>query len=919
VPGFAEANGNRPEPVGLLRPRLLAPLVADDAPGVVVVIAPPGSGKTTLLSRAVALSHRPAAWCAAGPEERSAADFVRHLTRATSVAVGEDLGEPATAAELMGTLETRPDRPLLLVLDDVHELEGFPAEQELAELLRRRPRHVRVALGTRRPLGSNTPRLMVSGELVELDSEALRFRSWEVEELFRLVYAEPLSPEGAAALTRRTGGWAAGLMLFHLSTTGKSAVERERAVADLGGRSRLLRSYLTRTVLDELDPERREFLLATSTLGTLTAPLCDALLRREGSGVVLEDLASRQFFTTLDENGRSYRYHQVLQTLLEGLLVDELGHRAATALYARSAVLLESHGQPREALRAYAMAEDFASVARVLQRSSAGLAMAPQLAPDDDAGDDPWLALVRARRLQRAGAFAAAVAAFREAEGLLDDAEFRRRCAEERAMARVWLADATLLDQPGPGATTTRAIAEAVRAATRRLPAPDRLPLQPLAEGMVLLLAGDVGRAARKLAHVVPGSTPEQLYADLARVVAEIADADGGDSVATLEQIILTAEVEEEPWLARLARGIQAAVLLVTSGEPWRVESCESLVDECERLGDAWGELVLSGALGVAQALHHDPAAVRWLDRAGDTARSLNAPLLAAWTESLAAFVARQHGAPDASARTDGARLFARAAGLVGADGFLASHLRTAERATPSGRGVAIRCLGTFGIEAAGTELTLPPLRPLPRTLLLLLALNQGRDIHREVLIDLLWPGTPLDAAAHRLHAAASSVRRCLAGAGLGGDVVRRHGSAYCLSVDGATLDVAEFEAALREAGRCEARGDHRGALAARVKALETYQGDLLDEAGPAEWAVGERDRLRVAAATAAYSAGQLSLRLRTPADALSLARRATELDPLRDSAWALLAEVQERMGDLGSAAATRRERALVASELSGP
>ena len=45
----AEANTHRPEPTGLVRPRLLAPLVAEDAPGVVVVIAPPGSGKTTLL------------------------------------------------------------------------------------------------------------------------------------------------------------------------------------------------------------------------------------------------------------------------------------------------------------------------------------------------------------------------------------------------------------------------------------------------------------------------------------------------------------------------------------------------------------------------------------------------------------------------------------------------------------------------------------------------------------------------------------------------------------------------------------------------------------------------------------------------------------------------------------------------------
>ena len=101
--------------------------------------------------------------------------------------------------------------------------------------------------------------------------------------------------------------------------------------------------------------------------------------------------------------------------------------------------------------------------------------------------------------------------------------------------------------------------------------------------------------------------------------------------------------------------------------------------------------------------------------------------------------------------------------------------------------------------------------------------------------------------------------------------------------------------------------------------ALELYRGELLGEAGPAEWVVAERDRLRVAAAGAAYSAGRLSLRLRQPADALALGRRATELDPLRDSAWALLAEVQERMGDRGSAAATRREHALVAAQLAGP
>lgn len=899
----------------------MAPLVADDAPGVVVVIAPPGSGKTTLLSRAAASSPGRTGWYTAGPGERGGSDFVRRLARVAGDALDVDLGEPEAATELATSLDALSDRPVLLVLDDVHELEGCPAEQQLADLLRARPRHVRVALGTRRPLASNTPRLMVSGELVELDNEALRFRSWEVEELFRLVYGEPLSPEAAAALTRRTGGWAAGLMLFHLSTKGKSAVERERAVADLGGRSRLLRSYLTRNVLDELDPERREFLLATCTLGTLTGPLCDALLQREGSAVVLEELASRQFFTTLDDNGRAYRYHQVLQTLLEGLLVDELGHRAAADLYGRSALLLEAEGLAREALRAYAMAEDFASVARVLQQTSSGLAMDPQVGAVD-AGDDPWLALVRARRLQRAGAFSAAVAAFREAEGLLDDSDFRRRCGEERAVSGVWLADATIPDLPTPDATAPRAVAQAVRTATRRLLPTDRLTLPPLAAGIVLLLAGDVEAAVRTLAHVRSGSVPEQLYADVARVVAEIATRSCVDPVGTLEQILLTAEVEEQPWLARVARGVQAAVLLVMNPEPWRVESCESLVEECARSGDAWGEVLLAGALGVALVLGRDDEATRWLDRAAAGAGLLNAPVLAAWAESAAAFAARRQGAADAAERTRRGRSLARVAGVVD------TRLTTLLAAGPGGPGssgdpgeseaLAIRCLGSFAILASGTVVELPPLRPRPRALLHLLALNHGRDVHREVLIDQLWPGTPVELATHRLHAAASSVRRCLAGAGLGDDVVRRHGSAYSLQVGEATLDVADFEAHLRQATRCDTMGDLKGALAAGLAAMELYRGDLLSEVGPAEWVVGERDRLRVAAAATAYSMGRLCLRLRQPADALPLARRATELDPLRDSAWALLAETQELMGDLGSAAATRREHALVTSELTG-
>jgi DNA-binding SARP family transcriptional activator len=229
---------------------------------------------------------------------------------------------------------------------------------------------------------------------------------------------------------------------------------------------------------------------------------------------------------------------------------------------------------------------------------------------------------------------------------------------------------------------------------------------------------------------------------------------------------------------------------------------------------------------------------------------------------------------------------------------------------------VRVRCLGRFAIEVDGVPAPLPDLRPLPRALLMLLAMHLDRDVHREVIMTWLWPDAPLEAAAHRLHAAASSVRRALTDAGVPGAELQRHGSAYRLSLGGATFDVAEFEAALREAARSEAAGDLTAALAASRTATELYTGDLLPEAGPDEWVVGERERLRIGAATAAYAVGSLGVRLGSAREALPALHRALELDPLRDSAWLLLAEVQAGMGDVTAAAATRAAHDEVSQQL---
>ncbi|WP_148572906.1 BTAD domain-containing putative transcriptional regulator [Nocardioides caldifontis] len=919
-------HSHHPDATGLERRRLLEPLLDPDGPGAIVVMAPPGSGKTTLLASAAAAAEadgQATAWCPVEVEDRVAATFLTRLAGGLARACGAPLGSPAGVPELLDAVAgTR--RPVTVYVDDAHELEGSPAQEHLEALVRRRAAGVRVVVGTRRPLRLNTPRMVVSGELLELDGEALRFRSWEVEELFRMVYGEPLSPEGAAALTRRTGGWAAGLKLFHLATAGKSPLERERAVAELGGRSRLLRSYLTRTVLDELDPGLRGFLLTTSTLGTLTAPLCDALLERDGSAAVLAELSTRQFFIVAAEDGSTFHYHQVMQTLLEGLLVEEVGIDAAHRVYARSGAVLEAAGLASEAVRAYALAEDNASVARLLQQSGAALA-ADHIEALPWPTDDPWLALARARRLHRRGALSESMAAFRAAERLLDDADFRRRCQEERAEVALW-AD--------PGAVVGGAahrggrfsLGEALRRTTRRVDHEEQPRLPRLARAVAAALAGDLPGARAELSAARGLSDTERLVAALLASLLDASDTAGASDpsgaeprlLARLEEIVLTADVQDQPWLARLARGVQATALAATTDQPWRVQSCAAVVEECEDAGDRWGALLLAGGLGWALACRGDEGgAQRWLDGAAETATSLGAPVLGAWAALLGAAVTR--GGPDAGARQARARRLARGCGVAGAEA-LVERLVTRPEPTPPPATAAtlttIRCLGAFEIEVEGAVVPVDALRPLPRSLLMVLALRHGHDVHREDLIEALWPQSTVEEASHRLHAAASSVRRCLADAGAA-DAVLRRGNGYRLELPGAELDVTAFEDAARATQRHLADHEPEAALAVGLAALELYRGDLVPEAGPQEWVVEERARLRLAAATTACTAGRVALGLGRLEQALDIAHRSTVLDPLRDSAWALLGEVQTMMGDVTAAAATRSRHARVQAETS--
>ena len=950
-----DQDGRPAKPVGLVRARLLAALDADRTSRLGLVVAPAGSGKTTLLTQYASTFDGPVWWHATETGDASSSAFLRRL--GATLGVGDD----ATGADdLVRRLSAAPHPRGLLVVDDLHRVDRTGAETVLADLLTRLPSWLHVLVGSRTMPTFNYSQHELS-DITVVDGDQLRFRAWEVECLLRDVYGQPLPPDDVATLSRRVGGWAAGLHMFHLSTQGRPLAERRHALAALDGRSRRTRDYLAGTVLAELPGATREFLIRTCVFDVLTADRCARLLRRDDAAAaqaMFEELERRQAFTVSYDGGVTFRYHEVLRAHLAALLVESLGEPGARAWHADAARLLESDGHLSEAVRAYARAEDWTAVRRLLGRVGRDVAAEDfahwrDTLPGWLVAGDPWLIMADGRHWFSRGHLARATHEFRRAEALFADEPGRERCRVARQQAAVWLPAGVGQAAP-PGDADDPMVR--LRAATRRHPgavamvpgAPGH-PATLLASAVGLLLAGDV-RASRRIldrAADYPGDETPALAARLLHAAYRLVEGDAG-AVDRLDRLALDAEHAQVPWLVRMARCAPAL-----GGTATAVKDAYAVAEECDRDHDAWGAVLATGAavLGGLFTGDVDAAAAADLVR---RCRELDADALLSWARAIAAYADLLAGAPDAGLLAGEAAQFARACGVPGAGAFAlavaarhgqAPAVRSAavaaadECGLPAGLAtlllgpaagpaqadameeppVSVRCFGGFALEIAGRAVDLSGIKPRTRMALRLLAMHAGRPVHREVLAAALWPEMDQATATRNLHVALSSLRTFLEPGTPRGHsaLIARNGDAYELALpSGRDSDVAAFTASLAAARRAEAIGDHRTAVASLREALLAYSGDLLPEDGPAEWVVPTRETLRQQAADAAERLAEACLDDGDAAGARDAAHLCLRIDTYRDRGWRLLMEAHRQLGNIAAADRAARDYAALLASL---
>src|ERR1700722_11468339 len=232
---------------------------------VVLLTAPAGYGKTALLAQwrdTLRAAGTRTAWMSITGDQQEPAQLLTYL--ATSlIEAGVDLGPVeklveqwftdvpmAAAVTALVAQLSRLTAPLVLLIDDVHQLPRATVEIIFGPLLQSGLEHVHLAISCRSRPALSLGGLRSRGEVLEFEIDTLRFGMVEINALF-----PDLDAGQRELLNTRTQGWPVALQLARLWLTARP--ERVSLIAGFSGHTFEVAEYLTEQVLSDLPPAVR--------------------------------------------------------------------------------------------------------------------------------------------------------------------------------------------------------------------------------------------------------------------------------------------------------------------------------------------------------------------------------------------------------------------------------------------------------------------------------------------------------------------------------------------------------------------------------------------------------------------------------------------------------------------------------------
>ena len=222
---------------------------------------------------------------------------------------------------------------------------------------------------------------------------------------------------------------------------------------------------------------------------------------------------------------------------------------------------------------------------------------------------------------------------------------------------------------------------------------------------------------------------------------------------------------------------------------------------------------------------------------------------------------------------------------------------------------VELRLLGPIEVERDGVASALGGQKP--RALLAVLALESGRVVSVDRLVETLWPGDPPETAAHAVQVYVSQLRKAL------GPVIATRAPGYVLELDPEHVDAHRFSRLAQEGRAALESGEAAAAEVALREALALWRGPALADfvyEPFAQTQIARLDELRTVVVEERIDA---DLALGRHAELVSELEALVQAEPLRERPRAQLMLALYRSGRQADAlAAYRAARETLVEEL---
>ena len=382
------------------RPQLQEQVMQGLRGPLTMITAPAGFGKTTLVAGCIAAVDMPVAWLSLDKNDNQEERFLNYLIAALQ-GVDSKIGKEAShlvrktqsisiqvlLTSIINDLDAT-GKDIVLVLDDYQFISSQEVHKGMIFLLENYPNTFHLVIISRSDPPLPLARLRAHGQLLEFRATDLRFTEFEATQFLNDIMDLHLDASSIAMLEKRTEGWIAGLQMAALSMQNRENVTN--FIEGFSGTNRYILDYLLEEVLARQSPEIQRFLLYTSILERLYAPLCDAILVTDNklankennltirsetiilgsSASILEYLEqSNIFLVSLDDERTWYRYHHLFADLLMAQLQRSLNAEGIAKLHIRAAEWYEQNGSILDAIYHAALASDPEMVERFIEQN----------------------------------------------------------------------------------------------------------------------------------------------------------------------------------------------------------------------------------------------------------------------------------------------------------------------------------------------------------------------------------------------------------------------------------------------------------------------------------------------------------------------------------------------------------------------